>query len=80
MELTNEFVIDRDIEETWKILNDLEFIADLLVAGVGGDRVSIVSRIQGRFHTDRLDDPSHDLDLTTCTAPGHTATGRTKRR
>ena len=27
MELTNEFVIDRDIEETWKILNDLEFIA-----------------------------------------------------
>ncbi len=27
MELTNEFVIDRDIEETWTILNDLEFIA-----------------------------------------------------
>ncbi len=27
MELTNEFVIDRDVEETWKILNDLEFIA-----------------------------------------------------
>lgn len=27
MELTNEFVIDRDIEETWRILNDLEFIA-----------------------------------------------------
>ncbi|MEL6981181.1 MAG: SRPBCC family protein [Actinomycetota bacterium] len=27
MELTNEFVIDRNIEETWKILNDLEFIA-----------------------------------------------------
>lgn len=27
MELTNEFVIDRGIEETWKILNDLEFIA-----------------------------------------------------
>ncbi len=27
MELTNEFVIERDIEETWKILNDLEFIA-----------------------------------------------------
>lgn len=27
MELTNEFVIDRPVEETWKILNDLEFIA-----------------------------------------------------
>ncbi|MDH3680974.1 MAG: SRPBCC family protein [Acidimicrobiia bacterium] len=27
MELTNEFVIDRAVEETWKILNDLEFIA-----------------------------------------------------
>jgi len=27
MELTNEFVIDRNVEETWKILNDLEFIA-----------------------------------------------------
>ncbi len=27
MELTNEFVIDRPIEETWTILNDLEFIA-----------------------------------------------------
>lgn len=27
MELTNEFVIDRDVEETWRILNDLEFIA-----------------------------------------------------
>lgn len=27
MELTNEFVIDRPIDETWKILNDLEFIA-----------------------------------------------------
>lgn len=27
MELTNEFVIERDIEETWRILNDLEFIA-----------------------------------------------------
>jgi uncharacterized protein len=27
MELTNEFVIDRGVEETWKILNDLEFIA-----------------------------------------------------
>jgi carbon monoxide dehydrogenase subunit G len=27
MELTNEFVIDRDVEETWNILNDLEFIA-----------------------------------------------------
>lgn len=27
MELTNEFVIDRTVEETWKILNDLEFIA-----------------------------------------------------
>ncbi len=27
MELTNEFVIDRGIEETWTILNDLEFIA-----------------------------------------------------
>ena len=27
MELTNEFVIERPIEETWKILNDLEFIA-----------------------------------------------------
>ncbi len=27
MELTNEFVIDRPIEETWSILNDLEFIA-----------------------------------------------------
>ena len=27
MELTNEFVIDRDVEETWTILNDLEFIA-----------------------------------------------------
>ncbi|MGB5759445.1 MAG: SRPBCC family protein [Acidimicrobiales bacterium] len=27
MELTNEFIIDRDVEETWKILNDLEFIA-----------------------------------------------------
>ena len=27
MELTNEFIIERDIEETWKILNDLEFIA-----------------------------------------------------
>ena len=27
MELTNEFVIERPISETWKILNDLEFIA-----------------------------------------------------
>ncbi len=27
MELTNDFVIDRNIEETWTILNDLEFIA-----------------------------------------------------
>ncbi len=27
MELTNDFVIDRGIEETWAILNDLEFIA-----------------------------------------------------
>ena len=27
MELTNEFVIARPIDETWKILNDLEFIA-----------------------------------------------------
>lgn len=27
MELTNEFVIDRDVEETWTVLNDLEFIA-----------------------------------------------------
>ncbi len=27
MELTNEFVIDRPVDETWKILNDLEFIA-----------------------------------------------------
>lgn len=27
MELTNEFVIDRAIEDTWRILNDLEFIA-----------------------------------------------------
>jgi len=27
MELTNDFVIDRGIDETWTILNDLEFIA-----------------------------------------------------
>lgn len=27
MELTNEFIIDRPVEETWNILNDLEFIA-----------------------------------------------------
>lgn len=27
MELTNDFVIDRGVEETWKILNDIEFIA-----------------------------------------------------
>ncbi len=27
MELTNEFVIERPIDETWTILNDLEFIA-----------------------------------------------------
>jgi carbon monoxide dehydrogenase subunit G len=27
MELTNEFVIDRNVEDAWKILNDLEFIA-----------------------------------------------------
>lgn len=27
MELTNEFVIDRGVEDTWRILNDLEFIA-----------------------------------------------------
>ena len=27
MELTNDFVIDRGIEETWTILNDVEFIA-----------------------------------------------------
>ena len=27
MELTNEFEIDRPVAETWKILNDLEFIA-----------------------------------------------------
>jgi len=27
MELTNDFVIERSIEETWAILNDLEFIA-----------------------------------------------------
>lgn len=27
MELTNEFVIDRPVDQTWKILNDLEFIA-----------------------------------------------------
>ena len=27
MELTNDFVIERGIEETWAILNDLEFIA-----------------------------------------------------
>lgn len=27
MELTNEFVIDRPVDDTWEILNDLEFIA-----------------------------------------------------
>lgn len=27
MELTNDFVIDRPVEETWVVLNDLEFIA-----------------------------------------------------
>jgi carbon monoxide dehydrogenase subunit G len=27
MELTNDFVIDRPVDETWVILNDLEFIA-----------------------------------------------------
>ncbi len=27
MELTNEFVVERPVEETWRILNDLEFIA-----------------------------------------------------
>jgi len=27
MELTNEFAIDRGLEETWTVLNDLEFIA-----------------------------------------------------
>ncbi len=27
MELTNEFVIERPLADTWKILNDLEFIA-----------------------------------------------------
>ncbi len=27
MELTNEFVVERPIDETWKIINDLEFIA-----------------------------------------------------
>ncbi len=27
MELTNEFMVERPIEETWKIINDLEFIA-----------------------------------------------------
>jgi carbon monoxide dehydrogenase subunit G len=27
MELTNDFVIERDVEETWRILTDLEFIA-----------------------------------------------------
>ena len=27
MELTNEFVVERPLDETWKILNDLEFIA-----------------------------------------------------
>lgn len=27
MELTNEFTIDRPVDETWRILNDLEFIA-----------------------------------------------------
>ena len=27
MELTNDFVIDRGIEDTWAILNDLEFVA-----------------------------------------------------
>ena len=27
MELTNEFLIDRPVDETWRILNDLEFIA-----------------------------------------------------
>ncbi len=27
MELTNEFIIDRNVDETWEILNDLEFIA-----------------------------------------------------
>lgn len=27
MELTNEFVVDRPIDETWTIMNDLEFIA-----------------------------------------------------
>ena len=27
MELTNDFVVDRTVDETWAILNDLEFIA-----------------------------------------------------
>lgn len=27
MELTNEFIVERPIDETWKIINDLEFIA-----------------------------------------------------
>lgn len=27
MELTNEFVVERPVDETWKIINDLEFIA-----------------------------------------------------
>ncbi len=27
MELTNDFIIDRPIDETWKVLTDLEFIA-----------------------------------------------------
>ncbi len=27
MELTNEFVVERPIDETWRIINDLEFIA-----------------------------------------------------
>ena len=27
MELTNEFTIDRPVDDTWRILNDLEFIA-----------------------------------------------------
>ncbi len=27
MELTNEFVVERPVDETWRVLNDLEFIA-----------------------------------------------------
>lgn len=48
MELTNEFVIDRPISETWTVLNDLEFIAPCMP----GARLTEIEGEEYRGHVD----------------------------